>query len=328
MQNTILSLIDNVDQASAFAEYEVLSSLLDTYTKSMMISESVDITQEASLGIELNSPLTGRYDESKLKKILMFIPRLLASVIRAVVAAIIGAIHHFITFFASKNFNIGNVYSPVSTSVLTDLLTMMTYWMNDLNNSYYESFETAPRHNEYKGEEVRYVDYITDFITKKSSGHKFEYSDDRILWESEEISTAEETEDFVYILKKFDDKGKYHKILFTVSRIDAFNLNHLRDSIRDLKSSSRLIISSLNKASKYVNKGSVAENEKDKAAELREILPRFRSNIAYIMNFFTKITTKLNEAIQKQKDRFDNAGVIYDADEFDDDNSEEGNNEN
>lgn len=303
MEKTILELIDNVDQASAFAEYDVTSALLDTYMKSIMISESVQPTQEASLGIELNSPITGRYDESKLKKILMFIPRLLATVIRIVVKGIVAIFMVIPAVIRNERFEYrGKVYFPIDLSEFYRISHIVNIWIDDVRerfNIITDKYRVPEKDNRWK-----YVDVFPEFLSAVGSGHKFAISEDSIEFPPTEITIAQETNDIVQILRSYDDGGKNQKSLFKTSKDFADSIYGIEDSIGGLKKSARELISALNRANRYAF-GRTANpedyGESEGAAKLREILPQFRSDIAYIMNFFTKLSTKVTEAMSKQK---------------------------
>lgn len=322
MQNTILSLIDSVDQASAFAEYEVVSSLIDTYTKSMIISESVDVTQEASIGVELNSPITGRTDESKLKKILMFIPRLIAAAIRFVVRLIVGIIDAIANAFRSASID-KEVRLPINQRYIWELLDVAGTWLQDMNKSLEQSFDKNKHISDNGEETAKYVTWINDFINVKYDGHELyqpavdTFDDNFRLREfpSIKIDMWHETRQFRDLLKEFDEGGKYHKKLFTTtfSKEASFDMNALRTYIRELKRNSKQMISKLNGAFRYVKSNEPEKyNEREEALTLKVDLEGFRSDIAYIMNFFTKISTKIQNELKK------NSKTYYDPDEYSD----------
>jgi len=76
MDGTLLSMIDNIDVVTEAAELDVMQSLLDVYVKESYI------IQEGKFLDDLNAPIKGKDGESTMKKILMFIPRLIAKIIR------------------------------------------------------------------------------------------------------------------------------------------------------------------------------------------------------------------------------------------------------
>lgn len=111
--NQLLSCIDNIDNVSVASELEVLQGLTMAYIKeytmlSMLDSSDVVMELESDyhryqydkdyniLGSlsqtkayrDLNAPLSGHTDESKLKKILMFLPRLIVKIFRILLKAI------------------------------------------------------------------------------------------------------------------------------------------------------------------------------------------------------------------------------------------------
>jgi len=95
--NQLLNCLDAIQEQSTMAELNVLTSLVESYTKSVMILESVDdstdlssfdIFQEGKVWNDLNAPLKGQYGESKIKKILMFIPRLIMKFMRIIVKSL------------------------------------------------------------------------------------------------------------------------------------------------------------------------------------------------------------------------------------------------
>lgn len=95
--NQLLNCLDAIQEQSTMAELNVLTSLVESYAKSVMILESVDdstdlssfdIFQEGKVWNDLNAPLKGQYGESKIKKILMFIPRLIMKFMRIIVKSL------------------------------------------------------------------------------------------------------------------------------------------------------------------------------------------------------------------------------------------------
>ena len=73
----LLSMIDNVDVVTESAELDVMTSLMNVYMK------EAQLIQEGFMD-EVNAPIKGKEGESILKKILMFIPRLIAKIIRMI----------------------------------------------------------------------------------------------------------------------------------------------------------------------------------------------------------------------------------------------------
>jgi hypothetical protein len=111
--NQLLSCIDNIENVSVASELEVLQGLTMAYIKeytmlSMLDSSDVVMESESEyhthnytddyniLGLlsqtkayrDLNATLSGHTDESKLKKILMFLPRLIVKIFRILLKAI------------------------------------------------------------------------------------------------------------------------------------------------------------------------------------------------------------------------------------------------
>lgn len=74
----ILTLIDRIDVTTEYAELDVMTSLMNSYMK------EAQMIQEGVLD-EVNSPVLGDKSESMLKRILMFIPRVIAKIIRMLV---------------------------------------------------------------------------------------------------------------------------------------------------------------------------------------------------------------------------------------------------
>jgi hypothetical protein len=96
-ENQLLDCIDVIQEQSTLAELNVLTSLVNSYTKSVMILESADdstdlssfdIFQEGKVWNDLNAALKGQYGESKIKKIRMFIPRLIMKFMRIIVKSL------------------------------------------------------------------------------------------------------------------------------------------------------------------------------------------------------------------------------------------------
>ena len=75
---TLLSLIDNIDAVTEYAEFDVMTSLANVYIK------EATLIQEGFKDFiaDTDAPITGKDGESLLKKICMFIPRLIAKIIR------------------------------------------------------------------------------------------------------------------------------------------------------------------------------------------------------------------------------------------------------
>lgn len=96
MGNQLLDTIDLIEEACAESALETMLALSDTYMKQVMILEAVidpvdigsfTVFQEASTVKEIkwqlgHTPIAGYKDESVVKRILMFIPRLIYHVLR------------------------------------------------------------------------------------------------------------------------------------------------------------------------------------------------------------------------------------------------------
>ena len=108
MQNELLQAIDTIDESVVFAEMETVSALAETYVKSLCILEasdetidlsSFDIFQEGIQGKisrELNAGYSARNKESMLKKIILFIPRLIYKLLK-ISLFIVGMVIGFLT---------------------------------------------------------------------------------------------------------------------------------------------------------------------------------------------------------------------------------------
>ena len=77
----MLTLIDRIDTVTEAAELDVLTSLANSYLK------EAEMIQEGFRD-DVNAQIKGKPSESTLKKILMFIPRLIAKIIRMINVAI------------------------------------------------------------------------------------------------------------------------------------------------------------------------------------------------------------------------------------------------
>ena len=94
MYDEILSSIDNIDECVMEAEMNVLTAMCNEYDKAIMIMEnyngddysSFDIFQEGFKD-EVNKPISGTKDEKIIKRILMAIPRLIATLVRKLINA-------------------------------------------------------------------------------------------------------------------------------------------------------------------------------------------------------------------------------------------------
>ena len=94
MYDEILSSIDNIDECVMEAELNVISAMINEYDKAIMIMEnyngndysSFDIFQEGFKD-EVNKPISGTKDEKIIKRILMAIPRLIATLVRKLINA-------------------------------------------------------------------------------------------------------------------------------------------------------------------------------------------------------------------------------------------------
>ena len=93
MYDEILSSIDNIDDCVMEAELNVLNAMINEYDKAIMIMEnyngndysSFDIFQESVImedGEKKPQPIFGNKGENIIKRILMFIPRLISTIIR------------------------------------------------------------------------------------------------------------------------------------------------------------------------------------------------------------------------------------------------------
>jgi len=97
MQESLLQYVDKIQEQTTLSELSVINDLLNAYSKSVVILQeadessdlsSFDIFQEGKIFNDLNAPLKGQYGESKIKKILMFIPRLIMKFMRIIVKLI------------------------------------------------------------------------------------------------------------------------------------------------------------------------------------------------------------------------------------------------
>ena len=94
MYDEILSSIDNIDECVMEAEINVLNAMINEYDKAIMIMENYngndydcfDIFQEGFKD-EVNKPISGTKDEKIIKRILMAIPRLIATLVRKLINA-------------------------------------------------------------------------------------------------------------------------------------------------------------------------------------------------------------------------------------------------
>lgn len=93
--NCILDAINLVQESVETAEMDVLLSLSEAYSKSISIIENYQGDDYSSFELfqegfkdDLNAPVTGNKGESIIKKILMFIPRLIAKIVRMINAII------------------------------------------------------------------------------------------------------------------------------------------------------------------------------------------------------------------------------------------------
>jgi len=74
----LLCMIDNIDVITESSELDVMTSLMNVYMK------EAQLIQEGFMD-EINAPIKGKEGESILEKIAMFIPRLIAKIIRMIV---------------------------------------------------------------------------------------------------------------------------------------------------------------------------------------------------------------------------------------------------
>jgi hypothetical protein len=96
MANELMLRIDDIEDAQFTAECDVLTALAETYMKTACILESADESTDLSAfnflqeGV-LNQPVTGWSSESTLKRILLFIPRLIVKLLK-IALTIVGAV--------------------------------------------------------------------------------------------------------------------------------------------------------------------------------------------------------------------------------------------
>lgn len=100
MQNELLALIDNVQEQAELADISVMKSLCESYTKALVVSEQCNDVEFLTCVMEsfesvdgqskldkfkndLNGPVTGNKNESIVKRILLFIPRMIMAIVRA-----------------------------------------------------------------------------------------------------------------------------------------------------------------------------------------------------------------------------------------------------
>lgn len=91
MEQTLLNLIDVIQEQTDIAEIDVLKSLSSNYMKLGFLLESTDVSmfdifceseRFDKFKTDLNSPITGNKNESVVKRIIMFLPRLIMTIIR------------------------------------------------------------------------------------------------------------------------------------------------------------------------------------------------------------------------------------------------------
>ena len=94
MSDEILSSIDNIDECVMEAELSVINALCNEYEKDIMIMENYNGNDYSSFDIfhegfkdEVNKPISGTKDEKIIKRILMAIPRLIATLVRKLINA-------------------------------------------------------------------------------------------------------------------------------------------------------------------------------------------------------------------------------------------------
>ena len=96
MSNYLLNCIDEINTSVDDAFLETSIAISETYMKAACILESVDETTDLSAyEIFQEAPVFGRSNESAIKRILLFIPRLIGKLIKlalSIVVAVIGAI--------------------------------------------------------------------------------------------------------------------------------------------------------------------------------------------------------------------------------------------
>ena len=91
INNEILSAIDNIETVTLESEMNVITAMCDAYIKSSVIMENYtgddyscfDIFQEG-ISDQLNKPVLGEKGENIIKRILLFIPRLLHAIGRRI----------------------------------------------------------------------------------------------------------------------------------------------------------------------------------------------------------------------------------------------------
>jgi hypothetical protein len=77
---TLLSLIDNIDTVTEYAEFDVMTSLANVYIKEATLIQG----GFKDFIADTDAPITGKDGESLLKKICMFIPRVIAKIVRMI----------------------------------------------------------------------------------------------------------------------------------------------------------------------------------------------------------------------------------------------------
>lgn len=302
--NDLLNSIDLIQESSDIAEIEVISSLIESYTKaSIMLEQCDDITefgfiQEDALGQFLNDthdPVKGRPNESKLKRILMFIPRLIEKLLRLIVSCvggmIAGLMAGLVAYKVSRIVDGQIIYSPVDLSKLVEIVASANAYFN-ITRDVLE--ETRRESGKVQCEKMVDADISTDQYAEVIGG--FIGKPEAMREVAPPVTFDSLTSRLMQCMRDFDKEGSKHSELY--KNFEIRNKKELIKYITDFKS----VYSEMSRVSKEAinllrqGEEAIRNNPESTWSEVHATkIGSFRANITYMMEFFVRVSKDLKE---------------------------------
>lgn len=331
MEHTIIDLIDHVNDQTMFSEFDVLMSLCEVYNKSAMIMEaSTDETiQEAGaldkLKYELHdTAVQGRYGENIIKRIVLFLPRLLTrllSLIVKVVANIPNVVANLIKLATlHKRYEI-----PFDQGVIHDILSVSIDHVDAINNIMEQGIAKMNQLNP-DGYAKRWGTFFLYLLTEKADIDIYK----KTHFSREKLHIYEIISMWKKYLDDYMPNGEKHDKLFKKTLNEVSHLYYgdiavysnrdkqgniipgqkekeigstwdpaeVKNVCHDLMKSCKALIKNLNHLKKITSDPSTHSDESGVVYD-KESLDQFkqmRTDLAGCMNFFSMLMTKMSKA--------------------------------
>lgn len=294
-QNQLLEAVQNINESVCDAELDVLTGLLDVYTKHIVIlenctdSDSIEIITESSflekgdlkklakhvIGSE-ETNTESRKSEPILKRILLFIPRLLKAIL-ILIFKFINSIHH------RRMYNRLRKFASMSDADLEDLKAWAI--KNDKNPAVQAYFDEVTQ----QGAIYRYgrESYYKGFADNNYDDESADYN-----YDDEDITEAFQNTSNVVVEAKVPDYTARVGNLAQKEKFDPSRMNPTKKTIQKVHD---------------MKKSSPVENSFDSLIMHKEISTRynfekFRNFCKSYFNNFDEIEKELNRCIKSIKE--------------------------